>query len=761
MSASARIRITGRDIEISHPGPLGPGDMDRLLRRAFAHADTDSVRLEPAIRRFRIRLGGGNGDTRASLGRLAELMAQKSVPEESLPEISGAKPVTFQRWRGIVTSLSLQDQALGQVRVVIARKSAARMHPEFLQSLRGLPGVHQVRTRRYPRRVVIGYDPKVDPTAWIRALERALYPSASAIAAPEAPKVPTLMANTNLVLCTTGQFFYPPVIPLVSGVLLLSRVPQFAKAARELGRGKIGAPFYGSVVVACSVAAMAPFASALAEWLTCIWERRVGRLITRESKSLLASLPTPSSLPAPGERRLSVSLTSGDMVPFDGVLSKGELLVRDGLFQSADSAPLIRKYKGDALVSGYRIVGGEGTLKPSEDGHEDRLRSVIRVLSELPVSLIEDEALKGEARRMGDLSVFPNLALAGVAYSMGGLHMAGALMHQDWMASPMIAAPTEFMRDLRTGLEHGALIRTPDALQGLAQTDILMVDARYPGLDTLRPRVADITSEDKPLSRTNAWALVLADWVGDARSEALKDLARISDTQDVAWSFMGFEAGKTELRIEGLRVVLEDLDEGGIWPSLRLHVENEPSETLRFEPTDIARLRRTFERLRALGIATAVYGPGAARVGDLIAADATYPDVDDTTLARFRNELNLKGYASSLLSAERLDPALVEDAPVVIGPLRTLKGIDVPSIQLLGDSLEGLPELVLAARTLRLRVGLASARTIPTNLLCILGAFAGTLNGTMTTVIAHTGVFGVSLVQGRRVKKAKRKGEVV
>jgi len=164
--------------------------------------------------------------------------------------------------------------------------------------------------------------------------------------------------------------------------------------------------------------------------------------------------------------------------------------------------------------------------------------------------------------------------------------------------------------------------------------------------------------------------------------------------------------------------------------------------------------------LRALGIATAVYGPGASGVGAVIGADAIYADIDVTTLAKFRAELNLKGYASSLVASRPLDPELVADAPVVVGPLSTLRGIEVPTIQLLGDSLDGLPELVLAARTLRLRVGLASARTIPTNLLCILGAFAGTLNGTMTTLIAHTGVFGVSLIQGRRVKKAKGKGEV-
>lgn len=358
MPASARIRITGRDIEIYHPEPLGPGDTDRLLRRAFAHADTDSVRLEPSIRRFRIRLGAGSGDTRDSLARLADLMTQTSIPEESLPEIPGPKPVTFQRWRGIVTSLSLVDQALGQVRVVVPRTRSGRIHRDSIQNLRGLPGIHQVRTHRYPRRIVIGYDPTVDPTIWIRALERTLHPSTTALANPEAPKIPALMANTNLVLCTTGQFFYPAVIPLVSGVLILSRIPQFSKAARELGRGKIGAPFYGSVVVACSVASMAPFASALAEWLTCQWERRVGRLISRESKGLIAGMPPVAAMPAPGEKRKPLTLKAGDLVPFDGILSKGELLVRDGLFRDPLSSPLIRKDSGDALVSGYQVVGG-------------------------------------------------------------------------------------------------------------------------------------------------------------------------------------------------------------------------------------------------------------------------------------------------------------------------------------------------------------------------------------------------------------------
>lgn len=760
MRTSAKIRINGLDIEISPTGHFGSGDMDRLVRCAFAHEDTDLVRIEPLIRRIRIRLAASTVDRRASLARLADLMLQKTILDKSLPKISGPKPITYKRWRGVVTTLIIEGQTLGQICVMVPREISERIVVESIQRLQGLPGVHQVITARYSRRIIIGYDPNVDQTIWVRALERTLCPAVNSIESPESPEIRSLMPNINLVFCSLGQFFYPPAIPFVSGVLLLSRIPQFSKAGRELRRGKIGASFYRSVVVACSVAAMAPFASALAEWLSIHWERRVDRILGRQSLDLIATLPPATALPVPGDRNKSITLVTGDLVPMDGELTQGELLIRDGIFTDPSSAPLIRKQKGDGLSSGYQVIGGYGVLQPLDDGHEDRLHSIIRYLAELPIRLAEDDYLREEACRMGDLSVYPNLALAGVAYSMGGLPMVGAVMNQDWMASPKIAAPTEFFRDLRMGLEHGAMIRTPAALKGLAETSVLLIEANYPGLSDLRPRVTGIESDHKLTSRANSWASVLADWVGDARSEALRDIAQISNNNKVDSRFVGFEAGKTELMIDGQRVILEDLPGVGEWPSLCIKVDGEPSETLRFESTNISQLARTVGRLRSLGIVTAVYGSGAAQVGPVIGADAIYPDIDNASLAKFMQELKHNGYSSSLVASQTLETALVGDAPVIIGPLNHVKGLEVPTIELLGDSLDGLPDLVLVARTLELRIGWASARSIPANLLCIIGAFSGIFNGVMTTVIAHSGVLGVSLIQDRRMKQPKRKGAI-
>lgn len=754
MTGSPRIQIKGRDIVVSRAGPLGPGDVHRFLNRAFAHSETASVRVEHEKSRFSIALLPGGKDPRDSLRRLAELMVQP-VPETSLPEAPEVAQVTYRRWRGIVTLLPLTDQTLGEVRIPVSR-SARRSHSAAsLQRIRSLPGVHRVSSRRLGSRIDIGYDPSVDPTPWIRQLEQTLYPPAHGLVPVRVPESSSLMSNTNLVLCTTGQFFYPPAIPLVSGILLFSRIPQLTKAGKELFGGKIGTPFYGSVVVLCSVASMAPFASALAEWLTGVWERRATKQIRRETHLLLDTAPIKPSIAAPGETLKPVQLAAGQFVPFDGTVTKGDFLVRDALFRDPAEAPLERKRAGDRLDAGYLILAGSGTLSPKGYTGDDRLTAAMRVISNLPLQLSEDPVLHAESRSIGDLSVYPNLAISTLAYMNGGLHMAGAVLHQDWTAVPAIAAPTEFFKDLRTALPYGVLVRSPGALKGLAATDVLLIEASYPGLFTPRPRVSDIESDAKTVSRANDWASVLAEWVGDDRSLALRDLARVSDHEVGTVSLESFEGGITTLVIDGVKVRLEDLDEGGLWHALRLHVDGESPETLRFSPTENPRFSKTLKKLRALGIATAVFGPKAR---DLPAdvADALYPDLDAEGIAAFREDLKRQGYSSGIVLSHGSLPLDASGASVVIGPIESINGIKAPTIQLLGTNLDALPDLVLAARTLRLRTGVASLKTIPTNLLCILGAFAGRFNGTMTTLIAHAGVLGVSLVQGRRIRTAHR-----
>ena len=200
-----------------------------------------------------------------------------------------------------------------------------------------------------------------------------------------------------------------------------------------------------------------------------------------------------------------------------------------------------------------------------------------------------------------------------------------------------------------------------------------------------------------------------------------------------------------------------DLDPGHPHSPIRLSIENEAPEVLIFEPSDRLRHQRTFERLKALGVATVLVGgrgsPDEARLlGQRLGADAVHPELDEVGLSALIDSIEATGYQAAFLGMRDFPASSIVGSRLVIAPASDLPDPDSRMIRL-GSSIARLPDLVLAARTLPHRVGLATLRTVPTNLLCILGAFAGTVNGTTATVLAHVGVMGVSVAQGRKIRK--------
>ena len=756
MGQAASVILRGDEIDIRTEGALGVPDLERLVARLFSDAGTRSLSIRPDGRRFRVRSEGGREAARSLMLRMADVLVRDGVAEASLPRLNFRDPgvaTTLTRWSGIVTFLPLRD--LGN-HLIDLKVPAGANRQDLTKAISGLPGVIEVESRRLSRRIKVRFDPRIDPRVWIRALENALVPPVI-LEICEAPRVPFLTANTNLALCTTGQFLFPPAIPWVSGVLVLTRIPHLRHAARELREGKIGAPFFGSVVLTCSVAAMAPFASALAEWLGCLWERRWRKGIALESARLIRDIAPLSGNPASSAG--AVSLGSGAVTPFDGILTSGELLVQDGLGDPL-STPVLRRRSGDLLDAGYRVLGGSARFVPQGNPPSSRIDQILSSISALPASLPTDPVIRLEARKIADRAVYPNLALAGLAYYSGGLHMASAILHQDWSTGPFIAAPTEFFADVRAGLRAGVLVHTPGALKKLAAIDVLVVDLADPALTETRPRIFDIEASGKTSLRVHGWAELLAGWIGDARASAFRDLARISESTAREARFLGFDTGVLALEIDGLRVELVDLEPGNPYSPIRLSIENETPEILLFEPSDRLRHQRTFERLKALGIATVLVGGRGAseeahRLGQGLGADSVHPGLEGAGLKALIDSIESGGYQTAFLGLREFPEAELAEHRLVIAPSSELKNPE-DALTRLGSSLARLPDMVLAARTLPARVGLATLRTVPTNLLCILGAFAGTVNGTTATVLAHIGVMGVSVAQGRKIRKSRR-----
>ncbi len=753
LNAHPNITVRNQSIRIRYPDLFIKGETRRFTKAIFGLSDVDHLKLDPSKHQLEILLTSGGSSARDALLKLSELLNQPVTADYPIPSLNTVSPQTLKRWRQLITSLDLMESEPGRVKIKYQRTAAFQPSGgEIERQLSGLPGVLSVRARRLTKNIEIRFDQDVNPDTWIRTLERLFSTAPSALSHSKAAKVPFLAANTNLVLSTGGQFFFPAAIPIASTILVLTRIPHIRKATRELTKGKVGSPFFGCVVLACSVAGHAPFASALAEWLGCIWEKRWRSQILKESKILLSEIEPYLVECSPDIKTLPVH--TGEITAFDGILSDGDILLQDVMGDPL-LVPVIRKRKGDAIASGYRVIGGSGTLTRSNASGPHRLQQIVDTIAALPQTLHEDPLLIREARRVADKPVYPNLAIAGVAVATGGLHMASAVLHQDWSQSPMIAAPTEFFRDVRSALRRGALVSSPQALKTLGQTPYLIIDVDYPHLDATRPLVTDIEVGSSSENLAHRWALALAGWVGDERSEALVDLARAMKSEPIDARLIGFEGGSTILEIEGRSVHLVDLPSETSIPSLRIEIENGPTETLHFSPSDASLHAGTFEQLRALGLTPLLTSPKGSLGRTQQLARQLGIDHTEQDLTTCLQALRSQGTPTALLVGHTNDETIQDLADVRISPVSTL---DQPkaSITLIGESISELPRLVIAARTLPLRVGIASLKTLPTNLLCILGAFSGNLTGTTATVLAHTGVMGVSVQQGRKMKQRTR-----
>lgn len=762
MTGSATISIDQHRILIRTPHALQGRDRREFLTRMFACPHLDGIDMDRAGRKVCLYIAGDQASSKTSvLESLTALLDGKAASDSALAVMPLEQSRRFRRWRGVMTSLELTDKAPGLVDIRIRGAHQPWMNDSFLSArMAGLPGLNEIGYRRFPRRLMVAFDPLVHPGVWVRQLETLLggLSQGSLSDVKEPSSLPFLTSNTNLALSTTSQFFFPQAIPVACAVLLVTRVPHIKTTLKELSRGKVGSPFFGTVVLACSVATLSPFASALAEWLTRVWERRLRRQLTRESHLLLVDLEPRNVGCVEWVAGAEKGVQRGDSIPFDGVILHGDLLVQDVLGDPLVT-PVIRKRAGDSVETGYRILGGEGQLVSTQAGGLSRLGSVLQTVGAFPQTLPDDPALRKESRRVADKAVLPNLAISGLAVATGGLPMASAVLHQDWSVTPTVGAPVEFLRDVRMALTRGALIRSPLAMPGLARLRILLIDGEYPGLGDVRFRVSGVEAETDGLAFATRWAPALAEWVGDARASAFRDYAGLHAVPRREARFINFAEGVLELEIEGYRVSLQDVEGTGGVPDLRLSPEGEAPEVIRFAPGDVPRYRTVLTELKGLGIAPVLMGdPQDAALSALasqLGAEVLSSRLGEGQFEAVVANLKQEGYPVGLLTAQTLQPSWATHLDAILSPHDAPIDSACVSVSLLGPSLSGLPDLIRAARSLPNRVAHASLKTAPTNLLCILGAFTGALNGATATMLAHAGVFGATTHQSLQAGKRK------
>ena len=757
--------------------------LKRLAKRLFLVPEIEAVDFEADSNHIRISFPKvTKRDKTAFLSSLADVIGDPSSPEiaESLlPYWPKKESVTLKRWGGIVSTLDVAHKKPGRLHVRSDRfRHVSKSSLLILESkLFGLKGVRSISFSTRKTSLVVHHDTETSIINVVRLIE--------SFVSLESPKYPRKMAyapvrfsaaNVNFLLSAGAQFMYPVAIPIASTVLVLTRLDHFKKVGKELFKGKVGAPAFQTVVLACSVAHASPFASALAEWLGCVWQRRLRRSIAHETSGLLDQLQTNHSAVGvlPNAQRVTSLMSAespvdstywveeGESIPTDGIVISGAALIRMPVISGPTECT--RVGQGSAVKSGYRLLGGRLEVKPTEGFEDSFVQQLESILSETAFHLHSNEQLVSESRQRADKSVLPNIALAGVAVARGGLGMASGVLHQDWITSTGIISPSQYFFELRLALSKGILINSPTALTRLSAANVLVMDSRVLQRFPSVIEVAGIQVFGRSANAFTDALLPIAHYFGDERFEAL--LKTQSNTLDQDPSARVLSVTPGEVLIETLDHVVtfkdvktssrqEDPD------SLQVLIDGALAGQIDFRFGQHSTARSTIQRLKSSGMQCVLLHEGSAEEAKFLAEqndfDLYHGFTDSEGLGAFFTALTQKkGYRAALFTHSGSLNNIPPEVDVTVGFEASSGDLSAFDFQVLRVSaFQAIPDMIELGKAHSGDLSKANRNIIVPNLLCIAGSFTGVLNGTTSTILAHAGVMAVSSGQKKRLKRTQ------
>jgi len=182
----------------------------------------------------------------------------------------------------------------------------------------------------------------------------------------------------------------------------------------------------------------------------------------------------------------SVVVYTGELIPVDGVVTRGHALV-DQKILTGESMPVLKK-RLESVCAATVVTEGKIYVRTERTGRNTQASHIIHTLENAPVY---DTRISNYARRFADKLVVPIL-LGGVGlYAItGNLTRAAAFVICDFTTGVRVSAPTTVLASMTAAVRKGLLIKGGRALEQLAQMDTLVLDKT----GTLTEGVPQITS---------------------------------------------------------------------------------------------------------------------------------------------------------------------------------------------------------------------------------------------------------------------------
>lgn len=167
-----------------------------------------------------------------------------------------------------------------------------------------------------------------------------------------------------------------------------------------------------------------------------------------------------------------VALNTGDLIPVDGEVIEGELIV-DQQVLTGESLPA-HKEVGDKTFASTIIKDGNAYIKATRVGDRTKVAQVVRLVEEAP---LYETKIQNHAEKFADRLVAPSLIATTVIFA-GTMNLAqlAAMLTVDFGTGVRVAAPTAVLSSMITSASNGILIKGGSYLEKLCHTDTIIFD---------------------------------------------------------------------------------------------------------------------------------------------------------------------------------------------------------------------------------------------------------------------------------------------
>ncbi|MEZ4768284.1 MAG: heavy metal translocating P-type ATPase [Caldilineales bacterium] len=201
----------------------------------------------------------------------------------------------------------------------------------------------------------------------------------------------------------------------------------------------------------------------------------------------------------PGDEML---LYPGDQIPVDGLIIAGEAQV-DQHRVTGDSLPVLRQ-TGDSIHATALLVDGHLRVVAGQTGDDTHVGRSVALMDAAPEV---DSRVSNWARRKGNWTVMPVLAISGAVYAgTGSLAQATSIVNLDVGTGLRVGTPIAVLTAQSRAARRGILIRSGRALEKLAEIDTVMFD-KTATLTNGQAAVIDVLPHGEAISAHDVLAL--------------------------------------------------------------------------------------------------------------------------------------------------------------------------------------------------------------------------------------------------------------